>query len=151
MAIRPFGIAMLSILTLILGALLLLGGLMVVIASSMVATMPKVAEEVAKALAELPGMPIPVHSMIVIGTVLAIIGGVILVMGVITLLVGWGLWTGRNWARWIAIVVFGLGALSNLGNLLQGKFGSIISLVINGLIVYYLFTPHVKGFFKATV
>jgi len=48
-------------------------------------------------------------------------------------------------------VVFGLGALSNLSNLLQGRFGSIISLVINGFIVYYLFTPYVKGFFKAAV
>lgn len=151
MPTRPIGIAILSVLTWIIGALLLLGGLILTAVSGIVAVTPKIAEEIARTMGELPGVPVPIHSMMVIGMILAVVGVVILIVGVITLLVGWGLWTGRNWARWIAIIVFGLGALSNLINLSQGRFGSVISLIINGLIVYYLFTPHVKEFFKATV
>jgi len=151
MATRPLGIAILSVLTLILGGLLLLGGLMIAAASGIVAAMPEVAEEIARALRNIPGVPVPLHSMIAIGTVLAVIGVIILIVSAITLLVGWGLWTGRNWARWIAIIYFGLGALSNLIDLMQGQLGVIISLFINGLIVYYLFTPRVKAFFKAAV
>ena len=151
MATRPFGIAILSMLTLLLGGLLLLGGVMIVVASGVVAAMPEVAEEIAKAMRNIPGVPVPLHSLIAIGTVLAVIGVIILIVSVITLLVGWGLWTARNWARWIAIIYFGLSALSNLIDLMQGQIGAIISLFINGLIVYYLFTPRVKAFFRAAV
>ena len=150
MATRPLGIAILSVLILILGALLLLGGLIVAVVSGFVAAMsPEMAEEIARAIGQFPGVPVPIS--LVIGMVLAIVGVILLIVGVIALLVGWGLWTGRNWARWIAVILFGLGALSNLINLLRGQFGSIISLIINGLIVYYLFTSHAKEFFKAAV
>jgi len=89
--------------------------------------------------------------MVAAELILVFIGVFIIIMGVIMDVIGWGLWIGSNWARWIAIIFFGWNALTSLFNLFQGQFGSIISLIINGLIVYYLFLPHVKRFFKASV
>lgn len=32
-----------------------------------------------------------------------------------------------------------------------GNFGSIVSLIINGVIIYYLYGPHVKAYFGKAV
>jgi len=151
MATRPLGIALLSVLIWLVSGILLLGGLLLLALSVFVAATPGLAEEIARAMGHLPGIPFPIISMMTIGMLLALISVFLLVVGAISLLVGWGLWAGRNWARWIAIIFYGFGALSNLVNVLQGQFGSIIGLVIDGLIVYYLFLPHVKAFFRAAV
>ena len=72
-----------------------------------------------------------------------VLGGIMLILGLFQLFVAWGLWTGRKWA-WILALIFGvLGVIFAIINLPSG----IISLLINGVIIYYLFTPQVKAFF----
>jgi len=152
MAVRPVGIAIISIFEMVIGALVILGGLVLIVFSGIIAaTMPKAAEEVAINLSQLPGVPFGIHRMVAPGLILVSVGVFIIILGVIMAVIGWGLWVGANWARWIAIVFFGWNALTSLFSLFQGQFGSIVSLAISGLVVYYLFLPHVKRFFKASV
>jgi len=152
MVMKPIGIAILSIFSLVVGTLAFLAGIILVAFSTIIVITPRTAEEIARNLGQLPGMPFGIHGMIAPAELLLVFTGVfIITIGIIMAVIGWGLWIGANWARWIAIIYFGLGALSSLSNVLQGQFGTIISLVINGLIVYYLFLPHVKRFFKASV
>jgi len=74
----------------------------------------------------------------------AAVGGVVLIIGLIQLVIAWGLWTGKGWA-WILGLIFGiLGILSGLVSIMSG---GILTLVINLIIVYYLFQPRVKTFF----
>jgi len=151
MVMRPVGISILSIFSMVIGALVLLAGFVLIVFSGIIAATSSAAEEVAKNLSQLPGVPFGIHRMVAPGLILVSMGVFIIVIGVIMALIGWGLWIGANWARWIAIIFFGWNALTSLLNLFQGQFGSIINLAINGLIVYYLFIPHVKRFFKAAV
>ena len=60
MATRPLGIAILSVLIFILGALLLLGGSIVAVVSGFVAAMsPEMAEEIARAIGQFQGFLFP--------------------------------------------------------------------------------------------
>jgi len=82
-----------------------------------------------------------------IGALGAAIGGITLIMGLIQLVIAWGLWTGKGWA-WLLGLIFGvLGILMALASMVGGNFSSLVSLAINAIIVYYLYTPPVKAFF----
>ena len=73
-------------------------------------------------------------------------GALFSLTGIIDLLAGWGLWTKRKWARWLIIIVFAIGALFGVYNVLSYGFTpifaeipwSIPALIVNVLVIYYL-------------
>ena len=89
-----------------------------------------------------------------------VIGGVICAMfAALAVLIGWGLWTLRNWARVVALVLAILGAVVALPAFFSmggahmgmvGWAGPVFRLGINGLIAWYLLQPQVKQAFGAT-
>jgi len=81
---------------------------------------------------------------IAIGTVL---GGVLIVFGLIQMFIVWGLWTGRGWARLLAIALTILGLLPDVAGALTLNPLSIVGLVIGIIILWYLFQPQVKAFY----
>ena len=74
-------------------------------------------------------------------------GVAVVIIGLLSLLLGYGMWTGKGWAWLLAVILYALGALSSLLSLAGGSFGSIVSLVIYGLLLWYLWKPHVKAYF----
>ncbi|MDG6903291.1 MAG: hypothetical protein JRN56_01060 [Nitrososphaerota archaeon] len=123
---RPMGIAILAILEILGGLLILLLGLAVAAVSG--------------TLFSALGLAIPAG----IGVAA---GGVVVIFGLLGLLVGWGLWTGRGWARILAIILSGLGVLASLVGLALGSIPSLVGLVIDGFILWYMFRPNVRAFF----
>lgn len=92
------------------------------------------------------------------GGLFAMLGGAIsiffFIIGAICALLGWGLWTLKNWARMVVIVLSALGLVLSLLALLQFSaavlVGLIIRVAINGLIIWYLLKPEVKAAFEGT-
>lgn len=82
----------------------------------------------------------------VLGTLLEpiimIIGVILLIMGIINFIIGWGLWTLKGWA-WLLALIFGI------INIILGIYPTInwISIIINLIIVLYLWQPDVKAAF----
>lgn len=74
-------------------------------------------------------------------------GVAVIIIGLLALLLGYGMWTGKEWAWLLAVILYALGAVSSLLSLAGGSFGSIVSLVIYGLLLWYLWKPHVKAYF----
>jgi uncharacterized membrane protein (DUF2068 family) len=77
------------------------------------------------------------------------IGGLVLVgLGIASLIVSWGLLKGKRWARTITLIIsiiaiiFAIISLASSGDLIH-----IISIIIYGIIIYYMFTDKVKLFF----
>lgn len=70
------------------------------------------------------------------------------VAGLINVLIGVGMWLGWRIMWYIGLVVNILELLFGLATLIFGNFSAIISVIINGLIIYYLFRPGVKAFFN---
>ncbi len=78
-------------------------------------------------------------------------GIVLIIAGLIELVISWGLWTGKGWAWWLGVIFTGLGLLFALASIVSRNLGGIVSLIIDGLILYYFFKPHVKQYFGITV
>ena len=78
---------------------------------------------------------------------MALIG---IVLSVFEIVVAYYLWHGKNWARIVVIVFTSLGVVGALFSLIAGSiFSGIVSLAINGLIVWYLgFNEEAKSFFS---
>jgi hypothetical protein len=92
------------------------------------------------------------------------IGAIVLVVGIGYLVVSYGLLKGKGWA-WtvtviltiIAIVIqiisvvsssmFNASFSADMNTLVSGIISHIIGLAINGVILYYLYQPHVKTYF----
>jgi uncharacterized membrane protein (DUF2068 family) len=76
-----------------------------------------------------------------------IVGGFLVLLGLIGLFVTWGLWTGQGWARIIAIILAVLGLIVTILGAIGLEPISIIGLLINIVILWYLFQPHVKAYY----
>lgn len=83
-----------------------------------------------------------------LGLLIAIGGLVLVALGIASLVVSWGLLKGKGWARTITLIIsiiaiiFAFISLASSGDLIH-----IISVIIYGIIIYYMFTKKVKLFF----
>ncbi|NLK25494.1 MAG: hypothetical protein GX307_02835 [Euryarchaeota archaeon] len=119
--VRPTGVTILSVLYFLKALLSLISGVLVLGVLSLIG-------------------PIGVA----IGT---IIGGALIMIGLIQMIIVWGLWTGRGWARFIAIIFTILSILADIGGTIALNPLSMIGLVISVIILWYLFQPQVKAFY----
>jgi hypothetical protein len=82
------------------------------------------------------------------GGLFVVLGIVMIALAVLSFFIGRGLWKGQKWARIIVIIFAILGLIGAIFNLINGQWSSIISLIINGVIGYYLlFSKSVKAAF----
>jgi Predicted membrane protein (DUF2127) len=124
---RPTGVAILAVLDLLGGiALILFGGLLAAAGGSSM----------------LSSYGYGAYTGIAAGFGLALAVG-----GLLALLVGWGLWTGRGWAWTLGVVLYGIGLVFSIVGLVTGGASVLVSLVIDAIILWYLFRPHVKAYF----
>ncbi|RPH36916.1 MAG: hypothetical protein EHM90_00780 [Chloroflexi bacterium] len=79
-----------------------------------------------------------------------IFGIVLLLLSILYLWIGWGFWNLKRSAWSLGLVVFGAGIVISFIELLLG-YGTltnlIVTIVINGIVIYYLLTPGVKAAF----
>ncbi|HEU4482660.1 MAG TPA: hypothetical protein VFR65_06365 [Nitrososphaeraceae archaeon] len=80
---------------------------------------------------------------------LIIIGGLTLVvLGIASLIVSWGLLKGKRWARTITLIISFIAIIIAIISLTSSRdLTHIISIIIYGIIIYYMFTKKVKLFF----
>jgi hypothetical protein len=75
------------------------------------------------------------------------IGGVIIAIGIVSFVVAYGLLKGMRWA-WIVTVILSIISIAlNAISIATGNIGGIVSIIISGIILYYLYRPHVKVYF----
>lgn len=127
---RPTGVTVIALISAFFGVIGLLFGLMGMAGGALFG-----AASAAAGVGEAAGA----------GGMLLVTGLLALVVGVLEIVFAWGCWTGKGWA-WILGMVNAVMAIISavLGGI---GAGFIVTLAINGLIVYYLMTPPVKGYF----
>lgn len=141
---RPIGVTIIGILMAIGGVIMIGVG---IIASIGALVLPFVAME--------PGPELGGFSPALLGGLAAVTGVIMLALGIAALVIAYGLFKGRPWA-WTAAVILsaigiGLSILQIAAGVVTGDFSGIISLIINGIILYYLYRPHVKAYFGKAV
>jgi len=128
---RPLGVRLLAILHVLQAVLALIIGLVLVTLGAyllpFLTRMPRFARH--------PGL-------------LGVIGGIAIVVALLYLLMSYGLWTGKGWAWTISLILAGLGVIISLvGLIARGAVGSVITLILDAVIIYYLTRNNVKIFF----
>ena len=77
------------------------------------------------------------------------IGGLVLVgLGIASLAVSWGLLKGKGWARTITLIISIIAIIFAIISLVSSQdLVHVITVIIYGIIIYYMFTDKVKLFF----
>lgn len=75
------------------------------------------------------------------GWAAGLISAVFVGLGLVGFVMAWGLLKGKTWAWTITLILTIIGLIISIPSF------NIIGLIINGIILYYLFRPHVKSFF----
>jgi hypothetical protein len=133
---RPTGVTVIAVLVIIGGIILLLAGIGAVAVGSLF-------------LSQITGLGF------------IIIGVIILAVGIGYLVVSYGLLKGKRWAWTITVVLLFIGIAIDVASIIFGSFainmdmstfltsnsGSIASIIISVIILYYLYRPHIKSYF----
>ena len=77
---------------------------------------------------------------------LSLAGIAMFFVGLFSLFVGWGLWKGAEWAWTLTVILEIIGIISGIMTIMVTPYA--VAVLINGLILYYLFKPNVKEWFK---
>lgn len=75
------------------------------------------------------------------------IGGVLLAIAIVSFVVAYGLLKGFGWAWTVTVILSIISIALNAISIAAGNLTSIISIIISGIILYYLYRPHVKAYF----
>src|SRR5918996_3892821 len=164
---RPTGVTIIAILTIICGALLIFGGLAVITLGAFFVTIPiesiiseqQLQQQLPPEIQNQAELEALIQFLAGIGI---IIGSIILAVGIGYIIVSYGLLKGKAWTvtvilTIIAIVIqiisvvtssiFDATFTADMNALISGIISHIIGLAINGVILYYLYRPHVKAYF----
>jgi lysylphosphatidylglycerol synthetase-like protein (DUF2156 family) len=82
-----------------------------------------------------------------VGGGLLAIGGILIAIGILSFVVSYGLLKGRTWAWTLTVVLSIISIVLNAISIAAGNIASLVSVIISGIILYYLFRPHVKAYF----
>jgi len=131
---RPIGVTLITVWYILIGIVLVLGGI------SLVALAGLAESGYIPGLVDFPFLGV----ILALGGAIAII---FIIIAVVEFIIAWGLLGGKGWAWTLTIVLTFLVIALELLSLTNPTAFTIIGLVINALIIYYLFKPNVKAFF----
>ena len=138
---RPTGVTIIAILNVISGIVMLVGGLGLAAISSILPTMTTLDPNASGQLA--------VAGLLGVGGIA--VGGILIILGIISFIVAWGLLKGKGWAWSVTMVLSIISIVIGVISMVAGSIGSIVNIIIAGIIIYYLYRPHVKAFFGKSV
>jgi len=79
--------------------------------------------------------------------VIDVIGSILIVLGIASFVVAWGLLKGKGWAWIVTIIITIISLVFNALSIVSGNIGAIVGIIIDGVIIYYLYRPNVKSYF----
>jgi hypothetical protein len=147
---RPTGVTIIAILIIIGGIVLLIGGLSLIGLGALLSI--STSETIQTSPNSIEGA-----ELAALGMVPLILGIILLIIGIAYLAVSYGLLKGKGWAWIVTIVVTIIGLIIQIissiiagsitSSVLMGLGSNIIGIIISGVILYYMFRPHVKAYF----
>jgi len=150
---RPTGVTMLGVLFVIAGALALVGGITTLLAIPFVANVsPNV---IGNNELQLNGEPLTTSQQTALvqgtGSILTALGAILIPLGIASLVVAYGLFKGKSWAWFIAVVLSTIGLAINVISLVTGNMGAItgalVGIALNAIVLYYLSRRNVRQYF----
>jgi hypothetical protein len=152
---RPTGVTIIAILSIIGGVIMLFGGIALLAAGIILPSIPPSAFQNGNLTIDGnltgSGMPLSGIPPSFFGGVAIAIGGVLIAIGIVSFIVAYGLLKGMGWAWTVTIILSIISIVLNAISIATGNIGGIVSIIISGIILYYLYRPHVKAYFGKAV
>ncbi len=83
-----------------------------------------------------------------IENMMSALGVLLVAFGIVGIIIGYGLLKGWTWMWYLAVILYGIGLiLSFIALVGSHTLSNVVTLVIDAVIMYYLFRPSVKSFF----
>lgn len=100
------------------------------------------------------GVTLATILMVVVG-ISVLINGIIvpyalpasIIIGILWFVFAWGLFTGKGWAWIITVILAIVSVIFNILSIFSLSYGSVFSLIVNVIILYYMYRPNVKAYF----
>ena len=92
-----------------------------------------------------PGVPMVPQSLL--GGIGIAIGAVLLAIAIVSFVVAYGLLKGLGWAWTITVILSIISIVLNAISIAAGNIGGIVSIIISGIILYYIYRSPVKAYF----
>jgi uncharacterized membrane protein HdeD (DUF308 family) len=148
--LRPLGITIIAILTIIDGIAFLASGIAAVTVAPFLFGVDINNNNVLPATGTSTLGSVTIPDTLLVG--MSVVTGVaILTLGIAYFVVAYGLLKGKGWAWTVTVVLCCIGIVLGLVSVLTGHLDGIFNILINGFIFYYIYRPYVKSFFgKAT-
>ncbi len=73
--------------------------------------------------------------------------GILIIIGLAYFVVAYGLWKRLCWAWVLTLIVSVIGIIVGLGSIVVGNIGSLFHVIVNAIVIYYLYRPNVKAYF----
>jgi hypothetical protein len=142
---RPTGVTIIAALNIIGGIIMLVIGIVLAAAGAIIPGLPPEAFEPENLT---PGdIDISAIPPSLIGGGLAAVGGVLIALAILSFVVAYGLLKGRLWAWTLTVILAIISIVVNAISIVTGNLGGIVSIIISGLILYYMYRPYVKTYF----
>ena len=151
---RPVGVTIVAILRIIGGIILLLGGI------GLITIAPFVGQLNVNTTSSTSHNGVPVTpngadinlsnnntSFLFFAAFVGVIGSILIFLGIASFVVAWGLLKGKGWAWTVTIIITIISLVFNALSIVSGNIGAIVGIVIDGVIIYYLYRPNVKSYF----
>jgi hypothetical protein len=155
---RPLGVTIIAILNIIGGAFMLVFGIGLITLGAILPTLPppdinqtEIQGNLTTGQATIPPLPSsdsPMAFQTFLGGIGIAFGIILLAIAIASFIVAYGLLKGMGWAWTVAIILSIISIVWNVVTLVTaGNYFGIISIIISGIILYYLYRPHVKAYF----
>jgi len=153
---RPKGVTIIGILTIIIGILLLSGGVVLVVLAPIIGqfsfhnsdTSTLASNDSFSFNVNGTNITLPNNSMFpILSGFLSIIGSIMVVLGIAFFVVAWGLFKGKEWAWGVTVILTVITLVISVITIIGGNLGSIFTIIIAGIVLYYLYRKNIKMFF----
>ena len=142
---RPFGVTILAILTIIAGIAFLANG----VTAATIAPSLSVTNTSHNSTFSTTGSSAIIPQSLLVG--LSVGAGVaLLALGIAYFVMAYGLLKGKGWAWTITVLLSYIGIALGFVSIVTGHIGAVFGIIINAVIVYYIYRPKVKSFFGKT-
>ena len=152
---RPLGVTIIAILNIIGGAFSLIGGIGLITVGIILPLVPpstfnqsQIQGNLTAGQAPIPTPPTDtsMFAQSLFGGLGIVFGAALIAIAIVSFIVAYGLLKGRRWAWIVTIILSIISIVWNVITIVGNPFG-IVSIIVSGIIIYYLFRPHVKAFF----
>jgi len=74
----------------------------------------------------------------------------LIILGATSLFTAYGFYRGKTWSWRLLLILSGFGAAGYLMNVANGQFISVLGVIYNAIIIWYLYRPHIRKYYRTT-